>query len=117
MSSIKFLLDENVDDAFRKGLLQRHSDLIVWRVNSPSAPPINTLDPAILIWCQEHGFALVTKNRASMPVHLSDHLAQDRHIPGIFLNPPNTPPSPPALPQTSPTQYPRFPILRQCDEN
>ena len=31
---------------------------------------------------------LVTNNRATMPVHLRDHLAAGRHIPGIFiLNP------------------------------
>lgn len=44
--------------------------------------------PEILLWCEEYDFVLVTNNRTSMPVHLADHLAQGRHIPGIFiLNP------------------------------
>ncbi len=31
---------------------------------------------------------LVTNNRTSMPVHLADHIAEGRHVPGIFiLNP------------------------------
>jgi hypothetical protein len=30
-------------------------------------------------------FILVTNNRKSMPRHLADHLALDRHIPGIFV--------------------------------
>ncbi len=41
-----------------------------------------------MTWCEATGFVLVTNNRRSMPVHLAEHLAQDRHIPGIFiLNP------------------------------
>ncbi len=38
----------------------------------------------ILDWCEQHGFILVTNNRASMPVHLADHLAEGKHIPGIL---------------------------------
>jgi hypothetical protein len=30
-------------------------------------------------------FALATYNRASMPIHLRDHLAAGRHIPGVFV--------------------------------
>lgn len=51
-------------------------------------PPKGTLDPEILIWCEENGFILVTNNRKTMPKHLKDHLAKGRHIPAIFqLNP------------------------------
>lgn len=50
----------------------------------PGAPSAGTLDPEILIWCEEHNFVLVTNNRKSMPVHLADHLAAERHIPGIL---------------------------------
>jgi hypothetical protein len=32
-----------------------------------------------------YDFILVTNNRKSMPGHLRDHIALDRHIPGIFL--------------------------------
>ena len=32
---------------------------------------------------------LVTNNRTSMPVHLDDHVAINRHIPGIFILNPN----------------------------
>jgi hypothetical protein len=28
---------------------------------------------------------LVTNNRATMPAHLTAHLAQGRHVPGIFI--------------------------------
>jgi len=81
---IKFLLDENVDDRIRKGLLRRHNDISVWRIGEPYAPPNSTLDPEILVWCEANGFSLVTNNRDSMPPHLRDHLAAGRHVPGIF---------------------------------
>ncbi len=46
------------------------------------------LTPDLLLWCEAEHFALVTNNRATMPVHLREHLAGGRHMPGIFmLNP------------------------------
>lgn len=88
MSEIRYLLDEHVAALFRRELLNREPALIVWRIGDPSAPPRGTLDPEILQWCEAHGFILVTSNRHTMPRHLRDHLAKDRHVPGIFiLNP------------------------------
>jgi hypothetical protein len=84
VSSVKYLLDENVDDSLRKGLHSRYPEIVVWRVGAPTAPPIGTLDPDILRWCEENGFSLVTNNRDSMPDHLRDHLAAGWHVPGIF---------------------------------
>jgi len=37
------------------------------------------------MWCDQKQFLLITNNRASMPVHLSDHLAEGEHCPGIFI--------------------------------
>ncbi|MGL5066106.1 MAG: hypothetical protein ACRC62_39555 [Microcoleus sp.] len=34
---------------------------------------------------EENEFILVTNNRKSMPVHLADHIAAGRHIPGILI--------------------------------
>jgi len=84
MSVIRYLIDENVDDSLRKGLHLHHPDLVAWRIGDPDAPPFGTLDPDILIWCEEHDFMLVTNNRDSMPVHLRDHLEAGRHVPGMF---------------------------------
>jgi len=57
----------------------------MWVVGEPSAPPRGTLDPEILLWCEEYGFVVVTNNRASMPGHLRDHINEGRHVPGIFI--------------------------------
>ena len=88
MNEIKYLLDENVDPRLRKALEQAAPEIIVWAVGPPGAPGRGTLDPEILDWCDENGFVLVTNNRASMPVHLSDHIEAGKRVPGIFiLNP------------------------------
>ncbi len=88
MCAIEFLLDENVDRKLVRATRRPGLEVTVRRVGEPGSPPLGTLDPEILAWCEDHGFSLVTNNRASMPGHLRDHLAAGRHVPGIFiLNP------------------------------
>lgn len=89
MSRIRFLLDENVDPVLRKALHQQIPEMTVWRVGDPIAPPNGTLDPAILDWCSQNRFILITNNRASMPIHLKEHLSAGRSAPGIFVLNPN----------------------------
>jgi hypothetical protein len=89
MSAIKYLLDENVDPLLRKALKRREPEMVVWRVGDAGAPALQSTDPDILIWCEANAFLLVTNNRASMPVHLQNHLAAGRHVPGIFILNPN----------------------------
>lgn len=83
--AIRYLLDENLARQWRAQLLRRLPSLTVWMVGDPSAPEMGTLDPEILLWCEAHGFILVTNNRRSMPRHLADHLAAGRRIPGILV--------------------------------
>ena len=83
--ALKYLLDENVYPIYKVGLNKIEYDLIVWTVGEPHSPPRGTLDPEILLWCEEYNFILVTNNRKSMPAHLIDHINESRHIPGIFL--------------------------------
>ena len=85
MSEIRYLLDENVNPILRSALLRENPNLIVWQIGLPGAPAFGTLDPEILIWCEDNEFVLVTNNRKSMPVHLKDHLKENRRATGIFI--------------------------------
>ena len=85
MNRIKYLLDEHVDPRLRRGMKRRRPEIIVWCVGDAGAPSLSTSDPDILLWCESADFLLVTNNRASMPVHLREHLAEDKHMPGIFI--------------------------------
>ena len=86
--SLQYLIDENVNPAYPNQIRGREPDIVIKVVGEPETPPRSTLDPDILYWCEENNFVLVTNNRTSMPLHLADHLAQNHHVPGIFiLNP------------------------------
>ncbi|MFM7425232.1 MAG: DUF5615 family PIN-like protein [Elainella sp.] len=85
---LQYLFDENVDPAYVIQVRRRQPNLFVLAIGELATPARGTLDPEILCWCENHQFILVTHNRKSMPIHLADHLAQNRHVPGIFiLNP------------------------------
>ena len=83
--SLQYLIDENVNPIYTMQFRRKRPDLVIRAVGEPATPPKGTLDPEILCWCEIHNYVLVTNNRRSMPIHLIDHLAQDRHIPGIFI--------------------------------
>jgi hypothetical protein len=80
-----FPLDEYVNPMLGRSLRERLPDAVVMRVGDFHAPPLGTLDPEILLWCEVFQLWLVTYNRASMPVHLLDHIEAGGHIPGIFI--------------------------------
>ena len=82
--SIRYLIDENLDPLYKSQLLRKGPNTVTYAVGDPGVPPKGTLDPDILLWCEENDFLLVTNNRKSMPHHLVEHLAQGRHIPGII---------------------------------
>lgn len=88
--TIKYLIDENMSPLYKEQLQIQQPDLIVYAVGDSDVPPKSTKDPEILCWCEENGYILVTNNRTSMPVHLVDHLAEGRHVPGILVLRPNT---------------------------
>jgi hypothetical protein len=88
MSQPCFLLDENMAHrTVRKLLLQREPGMRVLAVGQPSAPSLSVPDTELLVWVEEQGCLLVTRNRASMPVHLHNHLSAGRHVPGILVVP------------------------------
>lgn len=82
--SIRYLLDENLGPLYKTQLLRRKPELVIYALGDPGTLSKGTLDPEILCWCEENDFVLITNNRKSMPIHLVDHFAQNRHIPGII---------------------------------
>lgn len=80
----RFLLDENVNRAIQRQLRRQVPDLEILAIGDPGAPPAGTSDPDILSWIEGNGYILVTENRSTVPMHLSNHFSSGRHIPGIF---------------------------------
>ncbi len=85
MNKIRYLFDEHVSNNLRKAVRKYDNDLIIRRIGDSGVPAIGTSDPDILAWCETDHFCLVTNNRKTMPGHLKEHLAKERHVPGIFV--------------------------------
>lgn len=87
MSQPCFLLDEHIPRAVARGMERREPAVRVHVLGQSPAPSISTSDPDLLRWIEEQGCLLVTNNRSTMPIHLREHLAAGRHIPGILIVP------------------------------
>ncbi|MEC4983939.1 MAG: DUF5615 family PIN-like protein [Oscillatoria sp. PMC 1068.18] len=83
--SIQYLIDENLPPLYQEQLRRYLPQTTVLMVGDPDAPAKGTLDPEILLWCEQNNFILLTNNRRSMPVHLTEHLEQNHQSPGIFV--------------------------------
>ncbi|MBI2863676.1 MAG: DUF5615 family PIN-like protein [Chloroflexi bacterium] len=81
---VRLLLDENMEVQVRAALLRRERHIDVLRVGDQTAPPLRAPDPAILLYVEEQQRMLVTRNRASMPEHVADHLGAGRHHWGVM---------------------------------
>jgi len=82
---MRYLLDEDTPHSLRDQLLRRAPDLEVLAVGDAMGPALGTPDPQLLRWIEREGYALVSRNRRTMPRHLQDHLEAGGHVPGIFL--------------------------------
>lgn len=85
MTKIRYLLDENMPHAVRDQLLYHEQTLQVLCIGDDTAPPIGTLDPAILEWTEQNGYILVSRNRKTIPRHMEEHLENGGHVPGVLL--------------------------------
>jgi hypothetical protein len=82
---VRYLLDENLDPHLKAAVLRWDPTIDIIRVGDPGAPELSTLDPEILVYLETAQHILVTANRKSMPLHITDHLTAGRHHWGVFL--------------------------------
>lgn len=86
--ALRYLLDEHLRGPLWVAI-ERHNargvnPIDVVRLGDPTDLPLGTLDPDILLWVEREGRILVSLDKATLPLHLSDHLAAGHHSPGIF---------------------------------
>src|SRR3954469_19438412 len=84
-----FLLDEHLRGALWQAIGHHNSHggdvLDTLRVGDTPAPPLGTVDPDLLLWCEANGRVLVSEDRKTMPGHLTAHFLAGRHVGGVFL--------------------------------
>ena len=81
---LRFLIDENLSPKLKTAIIRRYPDIDLLRVGDEGAPPLGTLDAEILRYLEDTQRALITDNRQSIPGHIVDHFAENRHHWGIF---------------------------------
>lgn len=85
MSKPRFRIDEDTWRALGKAIHRLEPALDVIRVGDPGAPLSGTLDPELLLAAESLGRVLVSRDRQTMPGHLSDHYAAGHHTAGLIL--------------------------------
>jgi hypothetical protein len=80
-----FLLDENLKVWWSGAIAARYVDVPVAVIGDSDSPPKGTQDGDVLLWCEAHGYALVSDNRSTMPGHLAQFVLDGRRMPGVFL--------------------------------
>jgi Domain of unknown function (DUF5615) len=85
MSTLPFLLDEDVPEFLADELIRLEPSLTSFQVGLEGAPPKGTQDPPLLIFAEENKMILVTMDKRTMPKHLRYHFGQGRHTSGVLL--------------------------------
>ena len=85
MSQVQFLIDESLPLSLVAGLRRREPAIEVRRVGQDLIPSFGTPDPEILRFCEQNERLFVSLDRASIPDHVSAHLASGHHTSGVLL--------------------------------
>ena len=86
---IRFVADENLNDAITRGLRRRQSTIDIVRVQDTGLSGAD--DPTILQWAAEQGRVLLTHDVSTMTKHAYERLQNDQRMPGIFEVPRSCP--------------------------
>lgn len=86
---LRYVLDENLRGVLWHAIQQHNNrstfPLDIARVGDPPDLPRGTADPDILVWAEREGRILVSLDKKTLPGHLTQHLQQGHHSPGIFI--------------------------------
>lgn len=85
MSTIRFLCDENVHHGLLEAIGNREPGIEITTVGGPAAPPRGSTDPELLQFAEQNQYAVLTADRSTMPVHVTEHHAAGGHTWGVFL--------------------------------
>jgi hypothetical protein len=80
---LRLLSDENFNGEIVRGLLLRRPELDLVRVQDVGLRGAD--DPQILNWAGENDRILLTHDRATMPHHAYQYLAQGGRMRGVFI--------------------------------
>ena len=85
MSSLPFLLDEDVPEYLADELIRLEPAITTLQVGMQGAPPKGTKDPQLLDFVEQNRMILVTMDKRTMPTQLAAHFQHGRHTWGVLM--------------------------------
>jgi hypothetical protein len=85
MSSLPFLLDEDVPEFLADELIRLEPAIVVYQVGLEGGPPKGTKDPGLLVFAENNKMVLITMDKSTMPKNLRAHHQQGRHTFGVLI--------------------------------
>ena len=79
---LRYAADENLNGDIVRGLLRRHPDLDIVRVQDAGLSGAD--DPTVLEWSALHGRVLLTHDVSTLTKHAFDRVESGRPMPGMF---------------------------------
>ncbi len=79
---LRFLADENFNNAILHGVLRRDVRLHILRVQDTAVNGAD--DPTVLTWAAEQGYLLLTHDLTTMPEYAYARVRAARPMPGVF---------------------------------
>jgi hypothetical protein len=86
---LRLVSDENFNGAIVRGLLRRHSELDLVRVQDMGL--MQTPDPDILEWAASQGRVLLSHDVSTVPPAAYQRVGSGKPMPGVFIVPDRMP--------------------------
>ena len=86
---LRLVSDENFNGDIVRGLVRRHPELEVVRVQDVGL--METPDSDILEWAANQRFVLLSHDISTVPPAANERVANGRHMPGVFIVPEQLP--------------------------
>ena len=87
--ALRYLLDEHFRGDIWQAILHHNAQSLdtidVVRVGDPPDLPLSTPDSDILVWSEQAGRVLISRDRRTMIAELVAHLQAGRTCPGLFM--------------------------------
>jgi Domain of unknown function (DUF5615) len=85
MSTLPFLLDEDVPEYLADEIIRLEPSIEWFQVGLEGAPPKGTKDPPLLVFAEDNKMILVSRDKRTLPKHLRAHFQLGRHTCGVLL--------------------------------
>ena len=79
---LRFLADENFNNDILRGLLRRHPDLDIVRVQDIGLSGAD--DPTLLVWAAQQGRIILTHDVTTMTRYAYERVEAGQPMPGVF---------------------------------